>query len=139
MNKIRKILLINILSCLIPVILFGNISIYSLVISPISIFILFYSATKESGKNNKRYYMNLLFLIILTTVTQLSPFSALSNKCLILSNFKWINILGYWLVQIGYVTSYSIYKNEVKLQRYKDFDFDDARIERDEKISAIIN
>lgn len=139
MKKENKVLIIGMSLYVIPIILFGNFSHYMsyifLIASIAAIYHYFYRKSL-----NKKYvpWLSGLILGITLSLFNLSPFIVHVNKTLLSVSFGYSNILGYWISLIAPIVTSPIYHEIKKNRIISEFDGDQKKIEREEKINSII-
>lgn len=84
-------------------------------------------------------YINGALLGLFLGMYGLNTFSMQINKSIIDISFTYSNILGYWVSFLSYFLLHSIYRHKIKEKQLKEFDYDWTKIEREQKIDAILN
>lgn len=139
MKRENKILIIGMTLYVIPIILFGNFSDYMsyifLIVSIMTIYHYFYRKPL-----NKKYSSLLHGLILGVTLSLfgLSPFIIHINKTLLKVSFTYSNILGYWISLMAPIITSPVYHEIKKARIASEFDGDQKKIERDEKIDSLL-
>lgn len=119
------------------ILLFGDLSSLCQIVSfPLSIILLYLNTYRETKYSS---LIDGIILGIFSGVFRLSPFSAHINKTIIEISFSWSNILGYWISLVGYLTFILLYRKAKKLKLYEDFNYDNKKILRNERIDRILS
>lgn len=136
--KESKYIILGLALYLIPILLFGDFrNVYQWILLPITIFILYWRMKSKDRKFDS--YINGALLGLFLGMYGLNTFSMQINKSIIDISFTYSNILGYWVSFLSYFLLHSIYRHKIKEKQLKEFDYDWTKIEREQKIDAILN
>ena len=139
MFKLKNSTITFLLSYILPVIFFGKFNnnwSYLIFISTIGLLTFF--LMENPIKNKIQYYITCMILSFSLPYFDIHAFNYYTNKQMIGATFTLRNLI-YWISMIICGLSYLFYKTEVVEEFEREFNHDEKRMERENKINKIMN
>lgn len=143
MIKSKKLLIKSSLVYSIPILLFGRALVDPIffIIYLLSIPFLYWLINKKNliSKRNTNF-LAYLCISILFTLQGLEPFRRQVNQSIVMlpSNLTWVSIALYWICYLTSTTLVDRYLSQKNHEKLVLYDFDETKINRDDKIDSLL-